>query len=404
MTNVQRNRLRQFLFILLLVIVLVLLALNYFFRPFEKRFSVSKPVINNYQDSLVKESQHELTANTVLAKLSTQQKIAQMIAQPVVVASDSTKLVKPAVPYGFITIFGKDIDVNSAVSTIKFLRTEYSLNQELAPFTKPLFIVDHEGGSVQRLSGEGYTPLPSWYELCSLEASDLDSNKFEAKLDQSAQELKKTGIDIVLAPVLDVGKNSFLKDRVCSSSYIKVAEKSTIFIDVFNQRGIMPVVKHFPGIGKVKKDLHQQFATVTVTSEDVSLYKHVVSSAKEVGVMISHAGVSNQDSQLSCSLSASCVGEFSKVFPKVLIFSDALEMKSARFKMDDENNLKDLVTVTREAILAGDEVLLYGPSVETSKLDGIILQLVNEYHTNFEFKEKVDRAVLKIMEYKYEKK
>ena len=85
----------------------------------------------------------------------------------------------------------------------------------------------------------------------------------------------------------------------------------------------------------------------------------------------------------------------------MLVFSDALEMKAASFNMENISEPKSLIQVSKEAIIAGDEVLIYGQSVNSYDMKEIIFNLAKEYDTNQEFKNLVDKAVEKIIDYKY---
>lgn len=393
-------KIRQRIFIGILFIILILLGVNYFTRPFEKYFDVKETAVkevNIPQEPVV------LSSFDIVQKLSSKEKIAQMIASPLVIEENSeNESSKPAtlsaIPSaanfetGFITIFGDNISSESAKLKIVEVKKSYKSN-----LLFPKFAVDHEGGKVQRLNGVGYTVLPSWKKLCSIE----DIEEFKQILKRSAQELRDTGIDIVLAPVLDVGNSQALKDRICSDSYPVVAEKSLEYIIAFDSFDILPVIKHFPGIGNIDKDLHTSFDFVKVLDNDVKLYTYIINESPDVGVMISHVGVLNQDSGIPCSLSANCVSELKTAYPNVLIFSDALEMKSASFDKDNINEAKDLAKVSKEAIIAGDEVLIYGPTVELKELNKIINDLSDKYDNDAAFKKLVDEAVLKIVEYKH---
>ena len=389
-------KIRQRIFIGILFIVLILLGVNYFTRPFEKYFDVKE---TDVQQINISEEPVVLSGADIFKQLSSKEKIAQMIASPLVIdesiENESSKSATPSavnLETGFITIFGENISSESAKLKIVEAKSLYK-----SSLLSPKFAVDHEGGKVQRLNGAGYTIIPSWKKLCAIE----DIEEFKQILKTSAQELKDTGIDIVLAPVLDVGDSQVLKDRICSDSYPVVAERSLEFTVIFDSYEILPVLKHFPGIGNITKDLHTSFDFAKVLDNDVKLYTYLINESPHVGVMVSHAGVLNQDPGIPCSLSADCVGELKAVYPDILIFSYALDMKSASFDKNNINEAKDLVKVSGEAITAGDEVLIYGPTVTTEELKNIINDLSVRYDSDATFKNLVDEAVLKIVNYKY---
>jgi beta-N-acetylhexosaminidase len=396
-------KIRQNFFIILLVIATLLLGYNYFYRPFEKA------LIN--PNEMLKAQTPEETKNTpefILSSLTPEERVAQLIATPVDVNayfSQAEKLdgeildvneeirdiIDIAKKTGFYTLFGTKISQSQAQKVISELKDNYFVSR-----LRPMVAVDHEGGSVQRLSGEGFTKLDSWRDVCNQETVDRRAN-----IKQSANELRKVGVDIVLAPVLDVGNNPNLKDRICSKdNYAIVADRSMDYVTIFSNVGILPVVKHFPGIGQTKKDLHKDFESISVLEYDTRLYKFILDQNEKIGIMIAHVGVTSQDAEIPCSVSPYCVSELNKAYPNILVFTDALEMKAALYDKDNPNVPKSLVQVSGEAILAGNNVLLYGQSVTQEEISEIITELTREYETNEQLKSLVDKSVLKIIKYK----
>lgn len=407
------KKLRQYFFILLLGSIALLLGYNYFYRPFEIPSSNSaESNRGSTQDTILQN-----TPEYILSQLSDREKVSQLIAAPVVVteyfaeekvatdeaaerveASEETNMGEAAdtaepkdIRTGFYTLFGSEVARFQAQEVIMDLKKKNTVATLI-----PKVAVDHEGGAVQRLSGDGFTKLASWKEICSLETLDR-----QADLKRSANELRQIGIDVVLGPVLDVGNNAILKDRVCSTTeYAIVADRSMDYVTIFTNVGIMPVLKHFPGIGQTKKDLHTSFDSVSVLENDVKLYKYILDQSEKTAVMVAHVGVTSQDTQVPCSLSQYCVGELHAAYPNILIFTDALEMEAALYDKENPRVPKNLQQVSKEAVLAGNNVLVYGQSVTQQELSEIIDTLVIEYQSNPLFKPLIDQSVLKIIQYK----
>ena len=437
---------RQYFFIILLGLTTILFGYNYFYRPFEKKQEVVLEGVSG-SAQMVAESR---TPQDILLELTAEQRILQMLAAPVTVGPDfvsvaselvaddffnqvpqatlaasnttnatnsanlrtvtnlletnspesfaatsaaveKTALEDQVQKFGFFVLFGKSITMNQVKQVVGELHNTTNVLE-----LKPLIAVDHEGGTVQRLSGEGFTKLDSWRKICSLTTTDR-----EEILKQSAHELKEAGIDIVLAPVLDVGNSQILKDRVCSiDSYAIVADRSMDFVTIFSDLGILPVIKHFPGIGLATKDLHNSYDYISVLENDVKLYKYIIDQVKHIGVMTAHVGVVSQDRTIPCSVSPYCVSELNTAYPEVLVFTDALEMVAASYDKDNPRVPKDLIQISKEAILAGNNVLLYGASVSPEELENIATALLTEYEQNPKFRALVDQSVLKIIEYK----
>ena len=212
------------------------------------------------------------------------------------------------------------------------------------------------------------------------------------------------GIDVVFAPVVDLSAdNPVLKSRICTDDPQKMVENASIYIKQFSDLGILPVVKHFPGIGETKKDLHFSFERVDVKPTQASVYRSLLSLRSKMGVMVTHVGVNNQFPDVPCSLSTDCVGELAVNFPQALIFSDGLEMKSASYNVEGKNF--PLIDVVIEAAEAGNQVLVFGPSVTLDQIEQIQTALINRYQSDNQFAQKIDNHVQKIIQYKlnYEK-
>lgn len=130
-----------------------------------------------------------------------------------------------------------------------------NLQQEaLAAGGRPLLIsVDQEGGPVQRLKAP-FTIMPSARKL-GLEAT---APEVEALARQTARELSLVGINVDLAPVLDVarGPDCPLWERAYGQDPELVGKMGAAAIRGYLAGGVLPVAKHFPGLGDTRVDSH----------------------------------------------------------------------------------------------------------------------------------------------------
>ena len=127
--------------------------------------------------------------------------------------------------------------------------------EALAATGRPLLIaVDQEGGRVQRLKAP-FTIIPPARELGMTNTPE----EVERLARQVAQELALVGLNVNLAPVLDVARSPAcpLWDRAYGSDPEHVARYALAAIRGYMSGGIIPVAKHFPGLGDTMVDSHE---------------------------------------------------------------------------------------------------------------------------------------------------
>lgn len=119
----------------------------------------------------------------------------------------------------------------------------------------PLFIaIDQEGGPIVRLT-QGATVFPSNMAIGATRSTE--NARLMAQV--TATELKALGINMNLAPVMDVNNNPdnpIIGVRSFGSSPEQVAELGTAMIETYKANGIIATAKHFPGHGDTAVDSH----------------------------------------------------------------------------------------------------------------------------------------------------
>lgn len=377
---------RTLVFICFLAVIAVLLGLNYIYKPFSNSQAVSTT-----SDASPEPVASANPTIIDLSQLSSRQKVARLIAAPVVItdgrpldASSAAWLSKEQP--GAVTLFGRDLSTQTVATQVAELKAMVDLQP-----SELLIAVDHEGGTVQRLRGEGFTILPSWQTLCSEPATASAE-----LLATSASEVGQVGVDIVFAPVADVALNHpSLRTRVCSDEPSQIVAMTQSYITAMNRAGVLPVVKHFPGIGATTRDLHTAFDRVTIEPKDALIYQALLTANPKIGVMTTHVGVNNQFPDIPCSLSLDCVGQITANYPQTLVVTDALKMKSAAYQGEGQPE-KELPQIAEAAVRAGNQLLVFEPNVSWSELSQVIEYLSSKYEEDQVFQVQVDRAVTRL--------
>lgn len=123
-----------------------------------------------------------------------------------------------------------------------------------------LICVDQEGGRVQRFRSE-FTALPAlgelgrWYRSHPDRALDLAYRHGRIM----AAEVLGHGVDLSLAPVLDLDRGSkVIGDRALSDSPAAVTALAGHYLAGMRDAGMKNCGKHFPGHGSVSADTHHE--------------------------------------------------------------------------------------------------------------------------------------------------
>lgn len=160
---------------------------------------------------------------------------------------------------GGIIIFSHNIgsleDVSTMVNAAQGTATNNGANIPL------IVAVDHEGESVNRF-GNRLTQFPSNMAIAA--TGSHENAKVAARA--MAEELKVLGINMNLAPVMDVNSNPdnpIIGKRSFGSNPNIVARFGTTMIEEFQTNDIITAAKHFPGHGDTCIDSHIALPIVT---------------------------------------------------------------------------------------------------------------------------------------------
>ena len=202
----------------------------------------------------------------------------------------------------------------------------------------PLVMIDQEGGRVARLKKPNWKEYPSAKFFGNKAKQNLSSAKdlVLKNAEKIGKELKKVGINVNCAPVLDVKydyTHNVIGDRSFSSDPKIVSELGKAFCDGLKKVGIIPILKHIPGHGSSKKDSHKETPLVNtdlklLNNKDFVPFKIL---NNELFAMIAHIIYKKIDSSLACE-SKIIIHRIirKKIRFKGILISDDITMKAIK--------------------------------------------------------------------------
>ncbi len=233
---------------------------------------------------------------------------------------------------GNILLFSRNI--REARQIFELTQSLQAIAQEAGQRYPLLIAIDQENGLVQRL-GEAVTLFPGNMALGAIGSEKV---AYEVAL-VTGRELKALGINMNLAPVVDVNNNPanpVIGVRSFGEDAQQVARLAAAMVKGYHATGILDCLKHFPGHGDTAVDSHLALPTIPYALEWLEALELVpFRSGIEAGaesVMIAHVSfpaLTRQD-MLPATLSSAIVQGLlrEKLGFNGVILSDCLEMKA----------------------------------------------------------------------------
>ncbi|MBU0479556.1 MAG: beta-N-acetylhexosaminidase [Proteobacteria bacterium] len=226
-----------------------------------------------------------------------------MVGLPGPEMDDSTRsLIRESGVRNFI-IFKRNVE-NPA--QLKKLCAEIIADCINSGYGRPLISIDQEGGTVARLP-EPWTQFPDARVLAASENPESELSIFAGTC---ATELLEAGINMNLAPVLDIcpaGEGYFMERRSLSGDPVKAARLGGHVISEMQKNGLAACAKHFPGLGSARLDPHLELPLVgkkadLLLSEDLLPFREAC-RAGVAAVMTSHTIYQDIDPEHPATLS-----------------------------------------------------------------------------------------------------
>ena len=203
---------------------------------------------------------------------------------------------------GGLTLFKRNVSDPTQVTELCQAAQAFALESANPPL---LIAIDQEGGPVARL-GPPFTVFPGNPAIGAAN-SETAATEFASI---TARELKGVGINMNLAPVLDVAPpelNSVMADRAFGGEPELVTRLGKAVIETLQDNGIPATAKHFPGIGRTTADSHLDLPYLDVKraaldTSDLVPFRAAIASGVEA-VMLSHVVYQDLDRHWPASLS-----------------------------------------------------------------------------------------------------
>ena len=321
-----------------------------------------------------------------LKNMSIDQKIGQLLL--VRYPEEEQKDVLKKYQFGGYLFFAKDFRNKTKDEVISMINDLQSTSK--IPI---LTAVDEEGGVVVRVSSN--PNLRSERFLSSQKLYELGGfDKIKEDTIEKSNLLKELGLNLNLAPVVDVStnKDDYMYERSIGQNSDITAEYAKTVISASKGSGVSYTLKHFPGYGN-NIDTHTASSIDNRSLDDIEKndlppFKAGI-EAKAEAILVSHNIVDSIDNKNPASISQ----KVHKLLRKNLNFSgivitDDLEMGAT----------KDIEDKSVKAILADNDLLIVTDYLES------INEIKNAINNKIITENDLDKKVLKILEWKYYKK
>jgi beta-glucosidase-like glycosyl hydrolase len=340
----------------------------------------------------------ELTVERVLERMTLTEKIGQLF----VVGIPGTELDPVTIRrlnemrVGGFVLYSKNTPDPTAVVrlTTTVQRRAFAVGMGIPV----LFYIDQEQGRVQRLEN-GVTLFPGNYALGRID----DPYKTRRAARITGQELGVLGIQVNLAPVSDVNSNPdnpVIGSRSFGEDPSRVAEMVSASIAGFQEAGMLPCAKHFPGHGDTDTDSHLELPVIDKSLEElraVELAPFRAATAAGVDfVMTAHILFPEIDPDYPATASEAVLQGLLREelgFQGVII-SDAIEMKA----LSDHFHLPDLAV---RMIRSGCDLILFSENLPCPFTFEEIVEAVADAARSGDLPaERIDEAVRRILQLK----
>jgi len=304
---------------------------------------------------------------------------------------------------GSVVLFNYDTILKSYTRNIESPAQLHALDASLQAMAEtPLLIsTDQEGGMVARLTERNGFPATQSQQFYG---TKNDLNLTRAAAEAQGKVLKDAGINLVLAPVVDLNVNPNNPiigkyERSFSADPQVVTDNARAEIEGYHAQGILTTLKHFPGHGSSTADSHLGFVDVTTTWQPIELdpYRNLIKDGVVDAIMTAHIFDANLDPNYPATLSKNVITGIlrEQLGYDGVVISDDMQMGAIR----QYYGLSEAIEL---AINAGVDILaianntIYDPNAGAEAVN-IIKQLVQDGKVS---PERIEQSYQRIMRLK----
>lgn len=328
-----------------------------------------------------------------IKELSMQEKVGQMI----IVGMDTNyiteriKLMITKYKIGGIILYRKNFNTYQEM---------LALIQQLKALNKgnkiPLWIaIDQEGGRVNRMPKE-ILNLPAANQI--VEKGGMEQVEKSATI--IGEILKQSGYHVNFAPVLDIKRfrdNHAIGDRCYGKTKEDVTKYGITVMKKLQEKGILSVIKHFPGHGATKQDSHYFLPIIkermeVIEREDMYPFEQAIKNGAEA-VLVGHLFIKNVTGMYPASLSKKFIGKYLRKKNRYngLIVTDDLKMRAIKFFYGAD-------LAVRKAFEAGNDVIVFRFNQEEEKQ--VIEKMINRVKEGKIKEGRINRSIRRIIKMK----
>lgn len=355
-----------------------------------------KITVTGIDKEIISKEDEEL-AESILSNMSLSQKVGQMLMGGFsgTIMSSSLNTAIQEFHIGNVIYMGANVSNPSTISTMSNdIQNAMINNNGIAAFIS----TDQEGGRVARLTNGGT------HFISNMAMGAINDPEYTyAQGLACGKELRHYGINMDLAPVLDVNNNAdnpIIGIRSYSDNPILVATNGTNMIKGLKDAKVAACSKHFPGHGNTSVDSHYGLPTITTLKDElyqIELAPFISSIANGIdSIMTTHIIFSSIDEVYPATLSKKVLTDLlrNELGYSGLIVTDGMEMDAID---------KYFGTVEEAAVLAvkaGVDMLLYTSLSGPRKAHAAIIEAVNKGEISIDrINESVKRIILKKIKY-----